>query len=264
MKRMHRNSSYGFTLVEMLLYVALFVIASTFIVGILATVMRLKEREVGTVEVGEQLSFVTTLVKRLVGESSLIDMPVGVTTSTLTIRMSSSTLDATTLSVASGTIVMREGNGGSPVSLTDAKVFAESFLVTKYENAASGAVVRLDITLRQNTENPSLQFSRTFRGAFSRASAATFDSHLVPNANQTWDIGNASMSWRDLYARDAAFMGFMGIGTAPSASARLKVNGDIAVAGSGNGLVLPAPGGACFRITVTDAGSLATSTVGCP
>ena len=56
----------------------------------------------------------------------------------------------------------------------------------------------------------------------------------------------------------------VGIGTtAPKTKLHLK-SGKIYVEANGQGVVLKAPGGACFELTVTDAGALTTTPVACP
>ena len=43
-----------------------------------------------------------------------------------------------------------------------------------------------------------------------------------------------------------------------------KVGGKLFVDASGQGVILKAPGGACFELTVTDAGALTTMAIACP
>jgi hypothetical protein len=60
--------------------------------------------------------------------------------------------------------------------------------------------------------------------------------------------------------------GNVGIGTDPSSTAKLKVDGgDAAITKQGNGIILRAIDGAlCFRLTVNNVGALGTTSVPCP
>ena len=56
----------------------------------------------------------------------------------------------------------------------------------------------------------------------------------------------------------------VGIGTtAPRAKLHLA-NGKIFVEANGQGVILKSPSGACFELTVTDAGALTTTAIACP
>jgi hypothetical protein len=56
----------------------------------------------------------------------------------------------------------------------------------------------------------------------------------------------------------------IGIGTTTPRTKLHLAGGKIYVEANGQGVILKAPGGACFELTVTDAGTLATAVVACP
>ena len=56
----------------------------------------------------------------------------------------------------------------------------------------------------------------------------------------------------------------VGIGTTAPRSKLHLVGGKLYVDAFGQGVVLKAPGGACFELTVTNAGALTTTAVACP
>lgn len=250
----------GFSLIELLIYIGIFVASSVFLVSMLIIFTRIHLRQTSVNTVNQQISFVNNTVQRLVRESSLIDIPAGVSTSTLTLRMASSTQDKTQIYLDSNEniIYMTQGTS-SPVALTDTNVEVDDFSVSKYQNPGGHDTVQVYLTMNYDTENPRSEFRRTVRTAVSRVSAATFDSDIVPNSNDSFDIGNSTQKWRDAY-----FSGNVGIGTAPVSSAGLKLNNDIAVSNASSGLIMTSPGGSCFRLTFNNSGNIATSSVACP
>jgi prepilin-type N-terminal cleavage/methylation domain-containing protein len=253
-----RESHKGFSLIELIVYVAIFAVSSVFLVAILTSVTRVQIRQKSANEVNHQISFVGTTIERLVQESSLIDIDAGVATSTLVIRMSSSTLDPTRIYASSSLIYLEEATS-TPIALTDSRVKVDSFSVVKYENPGGKAIVHVNLALSYNADNTQTKFSRAVQLAVARISAANFDASLLPNSNNSFDFGSASFTWKDGY-----FSGNLGIGTTPSSNAKIIASGDITVSTSSKGLVLTSADASCYRLTVTNGGSLTTTSITCP
>lgn len=254
----------GFTLVEILVYVAIFAISATFLVAILGVVLKIQNRQSSVNEVNQQISFVNATVQRLVQTSSLVENATGTVSNSLTLRMASPALDPTKIYLSNDVVFLQQGNS-SPVSLTNANVSVDVFSVTKHENPGGPAVVQIDLSLSYNSSNPQAQVTRTARTAVTRISAATFDSSVVPNSNGAWDVGTQSNKWKDGYfSGNVTVDGKAGIGTSPSGSAIIKSSGDIGFSASGIGLILKAPGGTCYRLGINNGGSFATSVATCP
>ncbi len=248
----------GFSLIEMLIYISIFVAISAFLVSILIIFTQVHVRQTSINEVNDQISFVNNTVERLVRESSIIDMTSNVTTSTLTLRMASSTLDPTTIYLSDNTVYLREGSY-DPIPLTDSQIQVNDFSVTKYENPGGHAIVQVHVTVSYNTESQRAKYKRTTRTAISRVTAATFDSNLLPNTGDTYDIGNISQKWNDAF-----FSGGIGIGTAPVAGVSIKSTDDIAITTSTAGIIFTQPDGTCIRFFLDNAGNSSTTDVGCP
>ena len=249
----------GFSLIELLIYISIFVAISVFLVSILVIFTQIHVKQSSRNEVNNQISFVNTTIQRLVRESSLVDMTSNAATSTLNLRMASSTLDPTLVYLSDNTIYLKEGSY-DPLPLTDSRVTVDDFLATKYENPGGHAIVQVYLTISYSTQGIQAKFKRTIRTAISRVTAATFDSSILPNTGGTYDIGNASQSWKDAY-----FSGNVGIGVSPSAAWSIKATGNIGFTTSTKGIVLMAPNGtSCFRLSVTNTGVIATSSVSCP
>ena len=80
-------SRKGFSLIELLVYVAIFVMSSVFLVSMFIIFTRIHVRQSSLNEVNSQVSFVNDVIQRLVRSSSVIGTAAGAATSTLTLRM---------------------------------------------------------------------------------------------------------------------------------------------------------------------------------
>lgn len=255
---MEIKSQKGFSLIELLIYVVIFAVASVFLVAILTSVTQIQVREKSANEVNHQINFVGTTIERLVEDSSGIDIDAGVSTSTLVLRMTTSSLDKTRI-YASGTLIFLEEGTSTPIALTDSKVKVDNFSVVKYENPGSRAIVHVNLSFSYNTDNIKGKFSRAVQLAAARISAATFDASVLPNASNNYDLGSASYNWRDAY-----FGGNVGVGVSPASSFRLLTNGDVAISTSTRGLILTSPNNTCYRVVVSNGGALSANSVTCP
>jgi len=259
------KKSGGFSLVELLIYVGIFAIAAVFLVSILTVVTQVQLQQSSVHEVNQQLSFVGSTIQNLVQTSDLIDMAPGVATSTVKLRMASSSLD-TTLVYASGTAMyLSETSATGTVTvlpLTDSNVAVQGFSATKYENPGGFAVVQVDLTLSYNTTNARAAATRSLKTAISRISAAQFDSSVYPNASNSFDLGTVTNNWRNGY-----FSGTLGVGITSFGSSYKFVasGGDIATYDAGKGIVEKTPSGsACYRIGVMNDGTVTSTLVTCP
>ena len=248
--------------------------SAVFLTAILLTITRIQTRQNSVNDVNQQVSFVANTVQQLVQQSSLINMTSGVATSTLNLRMASSTMDPT-LVYASGTaIYLSEGTlipSSTPVALTNSNVNVNNFMVTKYENPGGLALVQLGITMTYNSPTPTAQLTRSIQTAIARVSAANFDSAVFPTAvSSTLTLGTAALPWYTGYFNNNVSIGGqygqVGLGTAFSASTNvlLKSAGNIGFTGSSYGIILTSPGGSCFLLGISDAGFITTSSKTCP
>lgn len=269
------NRRGGFTLIEVLIYAVIFSISAVFLVNILTSVTQTEVRQNSMNNVSQQVTFVANTIQRLVRQSSLIQNPSGVASTTLSLRMSSSTQDQTYIYTdASSTAIYLKtvdasGTASTTFALTDDAVTVGNFTVTKFEVPGGSAVVQVDLTLNYNTGVPRAKVARTWRGAISRVSAATFDSSLVPNAAGTFDLGGSSAAWNNgFFAGNVNITGKLGIGTTPTdltgTAVAAKVVGELGFATSSNGITLVSPGGACFHVGINNSGNITTSTATCP
>ncbi|MBI2591302.1 MAG: type II secretion system protein [Candidatus Brennerbacteria bacterium] len=197
-----KKQRQGFTLIEILVYVAIFTTTAALLIGVLSTITRVQNRETASAEVSQQLEFVLQNIQRYVRESSNIDIPAGTATSTLKLRSKSSSTDPILIFTdASNTAIYIKQGTSASTTLTSDRVTVGNFSVTKYENPSGHATVQLDMTLNYNTAQAPLfkDVSRSLSTAIARVSAATFDSDLVPNADNTFSVGQTLNRWKNAF-----------------------------------------------------------------
>lgn len=249
----------AFTLVELLIYVAIFAASSMFLIGILMVVVNIQTRNSSSAEVDGQISFLTKMVQDRVRESSLIDIPSGIATSTLKLRMPSAVLDPT-LIFSSGTLVYVKEGANEPIVISTSKVQVDDFSFMKVSYGRGSSGVRINVAVSYDTNNIGAKARRTVQSVVARISAASFDSNLLP-IGSSLSVGGQGSEWQYGY-----FSGGVGIGTAPpSTPARLGINGDIAFSSFASGVIFKTPNGNCFRLTMDDNLKLATTSLAtCP
>jgi len=224
----------GFTLAELLVYVAIFSIAAALFVGILFTVLNTQNKEQAGAEVSQQLNLVLNTVQRLVAGSSLVEAVYEdgnpsspcVTFCTLKLRRSDPTKDPTFISSDANGVYLKEGSNAT-TTITTSKVAVDFLKFIRYEIAGGHAVVEVNASLSYNTQNPKLAIKKTLKSAIARVSAATFDSDLLPNTDNLYDIGQitSNLRWRNgRFSGDLTVAGNVGIGTTGPAS-KLEVSG---------------------------------------
>ncbi|MDP3052656.1 MAG: prepilin-type N-terminal cleavage/methylation domain-containing protein [bacterium] len=188
----------GYTLIELLIYTVIFAISVGVFSGVLVTFTRVQTQTSADAELTQQLAFVQSTIQRLVRESANIQNPAGVASSTLVLRMASSSLDPTIISSDANGIYLQQGTG-EVIPITNNQVKVAQFQATKYENPDAHAIVQVNLALTYNSQNPYQQITRALKIAIGRVSAATFDDSLVPNTDNSFSIGIASTNrWKDI------------------------------------------------------------------
>ncbi|MDO8585050.1 MAG: prepilin-type N-terminal cleavage/methylation domain-containing protein [bacterium] len=218
---MNKKSPSGFTLLEILIYIAIFAVVGTLLTGIVTTVTRVEVRGGASAEVSTQLNFTMQTLQRLTRDASVVivnnslsdnnsDAPLGVSAPYLHLRMRDSAGGATDrdpmviwFDPVTKVVKLQQGSGGNMTTTdltTDRVASAASNLqFKKFANPPGHDVVQVDLTLVYNSPTPEGMVARTIQSAIGRVSAATFDSDLLPGADNIRSVGTAANRWVNGY-----------------------------------------------------------------
>ncbi len=229
------NRERGFTLAELLVYIAIFAIVAGILTTIFFLVVNSQKKQSISGEVTQQLNFVLGTVQRLVGDSSLVEAvyegsnqsSTCATFCTLRLRRTDPAKDPTIITSNANGIYLQEGSS-TQVALTNSKVIINNLKFTKNEVPGAHAVIEINTSLTYNTTNPSFTVTKAIKSAIARVSAATFDADLLPNQDSTFDIGQITgnnLRWRNgHFSQNLTVAGNVGIGLT-SPAYKLDVSG---------------------------------------
>jgi len=216
----------GFTLVELLVYVAIFSIIAVLFLAILTSMLGLQARQSAAAEVLGQSQFLLQTIQRHVEESSLIDMTADTSTSTLRLRKSATSTDPTVIYLSAGGVYVSEA-GGTAVLLTSNKVVVSDLSFVKRTNTAGYDSVSVVFSMNYNAPNSKWNFANTLRTSVARVSAATFDSGIFPAATSTsFKLGSNSQAWASI--NDTVYFSGSNVGIGVSSPGQtLELNGGL-------------------------------------
>lgn len=216
------KNNQGFSLMEMLIYVGILGIVASVATGIFLSVTKVQTEQSAQVEISGQLNFAMQTIQRLIRNSSLVDITPGTPTTSLTLRMKDSAVDPTTIYLENGRIYVKEGASGTPQSITSDKVVIDSLEFKKLTQYPGKDIVQIDLAMSAANKVEGSTIRRSLRSAVSRVSAATFDSDLIPGADNTYSVGTSNR-WKN-----ASFSGNVGIGVTTLLN-KLDVAGGVAI-----------------------------------
>jgi len=230
----------GFTLMEFLLFAAIFAMTMMVFTTILITILRIHARQSSAAEVNQQTQFLLQAFQRYIEESALIEMSFDVPDSILKLRMAAATNDPTyiclgvgvceLLSTTSTAVYVKETSAGTPQALTSGKVVVSSLQFTRRLNPAGHDSVNVSFTMEFNSQNPEQKFSRTIYTSIARTSPVVFNEDLLPTSQDIFVLGNAVNRWHSV--NDTIYFNFasgtVGVRT-PNPTQALEVNGGMRI-----------------------------------
>lgn len=244
---MKKPSKNGFSLVELLIYLAIFLVVVVVFTGYLTGILKINTKEMSGNEVSSQLSSVMQFINKKIKDSSSVEIATSTQVSSLKLRMKDPAKDPTCIYLDSGKIKLAEGPAtgisqnctSTTIGLTTDRVNVDSLAFIKQTFYPGHDQVLIDIQMTYNSTDPQKRISRALHSAFGRASAATFDSNLLPGSDSSYNLGTSGSKWKDAFFSGKVGIGSTNPGTSleiipqiadPSAALRLKrLNG---VAGS--------------------------------
>jgi len=239
----------GFTILELLVFSAIFSLVAIVFVSILVSITRVHVREGASIEVNQQSQFLLQTIQRYIESASLIEMEPGVATSTLAFRLSSSTDTPENFAITyiyldsdDNRVYLKEGESGEPKPLSSDKVSIDDLTFTKGTNPPARDFVDISLSVSYNSQNVQKKFTQDLKTAISRASAATFDSDIVPTTSSQLNLGLSGQRWDSVngvirFGLSPNIVYFtsdvdsVGVGGTPDSNYRLDVDGDVRVVG---------------------------------
>lgn len=208
------NSSRGqgaFTLVELLIYAAVFSVTAGLLTSILVMISNIQTKESASFEVTRQLQFVTQTIQYAIRDASIIDGAYEgstgdsvtangtpcVTFCSIKLLVADNTKSPTIISSDVAGVYIKEG-ASQRVALTSPSVKINSLEFNKIDTPGGIATVTVDLALVYDGGSPELTIAKALSSAIAHVSAATFDSDLLPDTDGGRSIGGSSLKWRDI------------------------------------------------------------------
>ncbi|MGB7957655.1 MAG: prepilin-type N-terminal cleavage/methylation domain-containing protein [Minisyncoccia bacterium] len=184
----------GFTLIELLIATAIFTLVIVAFIGIFILMVGVQARQSSVAAVNEQSQFLLQKIQYYVELSSNVSTTQDVATQTLTLRMPSSSIDPTVISLSGGVAYLQQA-GGALQPLTSNQVVVSNLSFTRRANPPGHDAVSVSFAISFNTSNIKQMFVQALQTSVARVSAATFDSSILPISNGTQNLGAAGQTW---------------------------------------------------------------------
>lgn len=216
----------GFTVLELVIFSAIFAIASVSFIGVLIAISRIQVRQSAAGEVNQQSLFLLQTLQRYIEQASLVEMPANTPLSTLKLRMPGTQFDPTYVYLEGEKVYLRETDAGTPQPLTSDRVRVTNLTFIKRTNPGGRDSVSLTFNMEYAAGNAQQIFSRLLKTSVARVSAAVFDSDIVPSTGNTLKLGVSANDWRSI--NNTIFFNGANVGIGVSfPNQTLEVNGGV-------------------------------------
>lgn len=162
----------SFTLIELLIFTAIFAVVMIGIVTVLVVITRVQSDQSSKIDVTTQGQFLIQQIQYDVRAARLVDMADSAATGTLQLRetAASSSIDPVTVYASGSVAYVQQGAGGTPTALTTGKVNVSALSFTRHYQLASSSAygtdsVNYSFTMSENTSNTTKQYTQTFQSS---------------------------------------------------------------------------------------------------
>ena len=191
----------AFTLIEILIYTAIFSVVAAGIMGVTWNITRIHDTQIAKVEVDENIRYVTNLINSKVRESIIIEEATG---TTLILKMPDSTKSPVKFSLNEGIIYMQVGNE-NPVAITTDKVQVSNLSFERIAVAGTKGGVKVNMTIAYRATDTKTAFSRDYLTTVTKVNAITSSEHLrIASADNVGSRTN-SPSYKINVSKDVGF-----------------------------------------------------------
>lgn len=211
----HFKNRGGFTLLELLIFSAIFAVVAITFTAVLISISGVYVEQSASITVNQETQFVMQTIQRYIENASLIEHDIAsgqseVASNTLILRMASSSVladapggtlynDRTKIFTQNGTVYIKEGDtAGTNQPLTSDRVVVDKLEFIKRQNRGGRDSVSITLQISYKTSNIQRKFSQLLKTAVTRVSAATFDSSLYPSVNNSLDLGGSGYLWKSI------------------------------------------------------------------
>jgi type II secretory pathway pseudopilin PulG len=216
----------GFTIIELLIFAALFSIIGVAFLSVLVSTIQVQTRQTAAAEVNQQTQFLLETIQRAVESSSGVEMSSNSASTTLKLRMSSSSTDPTYIYLSGTTAYLKQTDSGAVQQLTSDKVKVSNLTFTKRANPPGHDSVNVAFTVEFNTSNIKQAFLQNLQLSVARVGAATFDADVVPGTTNTYNLGVTSQVWQSI--NNIIYFSGSNVGVGVSSPGQtLEVNGGV-------------------------------------
>ncbi|KKS53467.1 MAG: Carbohydrate-binding family V/XII [Candidatus Magasanikbacteria bacterium GW2011_GWA2_42_32] len=216
----------GFTIIELLIFTAVFSVMSIAFLSALVSAIQIQTKQLAASEVNQQSQFLLDTIQYYVQSASLVELPSDTATTTLKLRMSSSSTDPLYIYLSGDVVYLKQTDSGAAEALTSAKVAVSNLTFTKRANNPGHDSVNVLFTIAYNAVSQTNSFFQNLQLSVARVGAATFDSNVVPSSNNTYKLGTAAQDWQSINNTIFFSSSNVGIG-ASSPGQTLEVNGGL-------------------------------------